>query len=67
MIIGPSRDKFAINWFKMSGRRDVVKNFETGGVLQIEPQTARVRVSYYSMSAGNKSATWAVAYIDLCC
>ena len=35
-VIEPSCDKFTIDWFKMSGRRDVVKNFETGGVLQIE-------------------------------
>ena len=41
----------------MNGRRDIVKNFKTGGVLQIEIQTARVRVSYYRMTAGSKNAT----------
>ena len=40
----------------MNGRRDVVKNFETGGVLQIEIQIARVRVSYYRMTAASKNA-----------
>ena len=36
LAIEPSRDWFAIDWFEMSGRRDLVKNFETGGLLQIE-------------------------------
>ena len=27
------------NWFEMSGRRDVVKNFETSGLVQIKLQT----------------------------
>ena len=55
--IGPSRDIFAIDWFEMSDRRDVVKNFEAGGLRQIEQQTARIRVSYDRMIAGSKSAT----------
>ena len=41
LVIGPSCDGFAIDWFEMSDGRDVVKNFETGGVLQIEQQAAR--------------------------
>ena len=36
LVIVPSRDRFAIDWFEMSGRRDVVKNFETGGLVQID-------------------------------
>ena len=40
-----------MNWFEMNGRRDIVKNFKTGGLQQIEPPTAKVRVSYYKMSA----------------
>ena len=57
LVIGPSRDRFAIHWFETNGRRDVVKNFETSGLLQIELRTARVRVFYYRMIAGSKSAT----------
>ena len=41
-----------MDWFEMSGRRDIVKNFKTGGLQQIEPPTANVRVSYYKMYAG---------------
>ena len=40
LVIEGSRDRFARDWFEMSGRRDVVKNFETGGLLQIEQQAA---------------------------
>ena len=52
LVVGPLRDRFAIDRFEMSGRRDKVKNFEKGGLQQIEPPTAKVRVSYYKMSAG---------------
>ena len=36
LVIEPSRDRFAIDWFEISGRRDVAKNFKADGVLQIE-------------------------------
>ena len=36
LVIDPSRDRFAIDCFEMSGRYDVVKDFETGGLLQID-------------------------------
>ena len=36
LVIEPSRDGLVIDWFEMSGRRDVVKNFERGNVLQTE-------------------------------
>ena len=51
-VVEPSRYRFAIDWFEMSGRRDIVKNFEKGGLQQIEPPAAKVRVSYSNMSAG---------------
>ena len=35
-VVGQSRDKFAIDSFKMSDRRHIVEDFETGGLLQIE-------------------------------
>ena len=49
LLIEPSRDSFAIDWFEMSGRRDKVENLETDGMLQIEPQKVRVEISYYRM------------------
>ena len=36
----------------MNNKRDIVKTFETGSLQQIEPPTAKNRVSYYTMSAG---------------
>ena len=48
LVIEPSRDKFPIYWFEMSGRRDVAKNFETGGLLQIELPTTRSTLSLKS-------------------
>ena len=57
LVIESSRDRFAIDWFEMSGRRYEDKNFETNGPMQIELQTARVRISYYRMTAGSKSVT----------
>ena len=33
-----------MDWFEMRGRRDIVKNFKTGDLQQIEPPTAKVRV-----------------------
>ena len=47
LVVGPSRDGFATDSFEMSDRRDIVKNFETCGLQQIKPPTAKVRVSYY--------------------
>ena len=41
------RDRFGIDWFEMTSRRDVVRNFETSGLMQIDQQTALVRVSYH--------------------
>ena len=49
LVIGPSRDRFAIDWFEMSGRRDVVKNFETGGLVQIE-QYSKQQVSEFLLA-----------------
>ena len=46
MVIGPSRDRFAIDWFEMSGRRDVVKDFEVGSLLPIEQQTGSLYVLF---------------------
>ena len=52
LVIGPSRDRFATDSFEIGDRRDIVKILETCGLQQIKPPTAKVRVSYYKMSAG---------------
>ena len=46
LVIEPSRDRFAIDWFEMSGRRDAVENFKTSGVLQITQQTASLWILF---------------------
>ena len=52
LVIGTSRNRFATDSLEMGDRCDIVKILDTCGLQQIKPPTAKVRVSYYKMSAG---------------